>query len=74
MDPSDSQTNLKLKYDMLRLAIRTSAVSPGSTVNDYNLMLGDLDGLEISEQNQALNFSTDSIIEYSSPDSTLVQM
>ena len=55
MDPSDRQRNLRLKREVLRLATRVSAVSPGTIVADYALMRGDLDELEIFEQNQSLN-------------------
>ena len=58
MDPFDGQINFKLKREVLRLATRISAASPGSTVADYTLILGELiqlNGLEISEQNRALS-------------------
>ena len=38
MDPSDRQTNLTLKREMLRLATRVSAAFPGTAVADYALI------------------------------------
>ena len=56
IDLSDRQTNLRLKLEVLRLATRVSASSLCTTVADYALIRGELDGLEISEQNHSLNY------------------
>ena len=55
MDQSDLQTNLRLMREVLR-PTRVSAALPGTTVADYALKLGELDGLQISEQNQSFNY------------------
>ena len=48
MDPSDRRTNLRLKREMLVLAMDVSAACPGTNLNNYFLHKDELDAMEIS--------------------------
>ena len=54
MDPSDRMTNLRLKRQMLALAMDVSAACPGTLHTDYIVRGADLDAMEISDQNKSL--------------------
>ena len=54
MDPSDRMTNLRLKLQMLALAMDVSAACPGTVHTDYIVRGADLDAMEISDQNKSL--------------------
>ena len=54
MDPSDRMTNVRLKRQMLALAMDVSAACPGTLHTDYIVRGADLDAMEISDQNKSL--------------------
>ena len=54
MDPSERVTNLRLKREMLVLAMNVSAACPGTLHKDYIQHKDELDAMEISEQNESL--------------------
>ena len=54
MDPSDRMTNVRLKRQMLALAMDVSAACPGTLNTDYIVLGADLDAMEISDQNKSL--------------------
>ena len=59
MDPSDRMTNVRLKRQMLALAMDVSAACPCTLHTDYIVLgaelaprIADLDAMEISDQNK----------------------
>ena len=54
VDPSDRMTNVRLKRQMLALAMDVSAACPGTVHTDYIVRGADLDAMEISDQNKLL--------------------